>query len=265
VAQFARPASDILTTGWLTNSGSSSSLFATLDEVDADETDFATQTNGGNNNAFEVGLGSVDAALIDRLHIVSYRYRKHQALGNVRNLQVQLRQGTTVIATGTLHTDISVVWIPGAFLLTPAQGATITDYTNLRLRFIPTGTTSGSAARRQVQIAWAQLRVPDTADLLDDWRTRWGVPAEITTLETLLLWLAPQAEGDLPDPIWVRRYNLAYAVWKLSAYRPMLAEINAGTYPLPTHQTQAFAATKIEGKLTRFQAIADTLDAEDAV
>jgi hypothetical protein len=262
VAQFARPASDILTTGWLTNSGSSSSLFATLDEVDADETDFATQTNGGNNNAFEVGLGSVDAALIDRLHIVSYRYRKHQALGNVRNLQVQLRQGATVIATGTLHTDISVVWIPGAFLLTPAQGAAITDYTNLRLRFIPTGTTSGSAARRQVQIAWAQLRVPDTDDLIDDWRTRWGLPVGVDTIEEVRDYAALQ---DQEDPVWVRRYSLAIAVWKLSAYRPMLAEINAGTYPLPPHQDQLFASEKISAKIGRFQTIADTLDAEDTL
>jgi hypothetical protein len=38
---------------------------------------------------------------------------------------------------------------------------------------------------------------------------------------------------------------------------------NLGTYPLPPHQSQAFAAAKITGKLGRFQVEAETLDAED--
>ncbi len=175
MAQLARPSADVTTTGWLTQGGASTSLFASIDEVDHDEADFITQQNGSNNNTCEIRLSSVTAALIDRAHVVSYRYRKHQALGNVRNLQVHLVQNTTIIASGTLHTDITVAWTPGAFILTPAQGATITDYTNLRLRFVPSGATNGTTARRQVQVAWAQLRVPDWQPT---WDNDWGAAEE---------------------------------------------------------------------------------------
>jgi hypothetical protein len=262
VAQLLRPIADTLTTGWLTHTGASTNLWATLDEEPPDDTDFATQQNGSNNNPLEVRFAAPsDPPILRRGHILAYRYRKHQALGNVRNVQMELRQNSTIIATGTLHTDISVAWLPGAFTLTRAQAATITDYANLRARAVPTGAINGTTARRQVQVSHAVLRLPDATDILDDWRTRWGVPVEITTLEALIAWLEPQAATG--DVTWGRRYRLAIAVWKVNAYRPMLASINAGTYTLPPHQTQQFAASKITGKLGRFQAIADTLDAED--
>jgi hypothetical protein len=264
VAQFARPASDIAIGSWTTQGGSAASLWATLDEDPADEADFA-QSSLTVNDSYETLLSPVEAAFIDRLHLLRYRGRKNAAAGNTRGVTVDLLQGTTVIATNS-HPDLTVVWLDGAILLTKEQGAAITDYTNLRVRFTATGSTASPAGnRRRAQVSWCQLRVPDVAELLEDWRTRWGVPAEVTTIEQLLAWLEPQTWSDPQDPVWVRRYRLAIAVWKLSAYRPMLAEINAGTYPLPAHQTQEFAASKIAGKLTRFQSIADTLDAEDTV
>jgi hypothetical protein len=259
VAQFARPASDIAIGSWTTQGGSAASLWATLDEDPADEADFA-QSSLTVNDSYETLLSPVEAAFIDRLHLLRYRGRKNAAAGNTRGVTVDLLQGTTVIATNS-HPDLTVVWLDGAILLTKAQGAAITDYANLRVRFTATGSVSGPGGnRRRAQVSWCQLRVPDATELIDDWRTRWGLPVEVDTLQEVIAY----AEGqDQDDPVWVRRYRLAIAVWKLSEYRPMLEQINLGTYPLPPHQSQAFAAAKITGKLGRFQVEAETLDAED--
>lgn len=261
MAQFARPIQDVSRGSWTTHTGATANLWAAIDETDADEADYIASSLTA-NDTYEARLSPVEAALIRRLHVLNYRTRKSAAAGNTRGVTVSLVQGTTVIANQS-HPDLTIVWATLPLLLTRQQVAAITDYADLRVRFTATGTTGGSAGnRRAVWASWVQLRVPDATDLLDDWRTRWGVPVEVATLEQLILWLEPQAADG--DAVWTRRYNLAIAVWKLSAYRPMLEQINAGTYPLPAHQTQQFAATKISGKLTRFQAIADTLDGEDS-
>jgi hypothetical protein len=262
VAQFARPIQDIARGSWTTNTGGTANLWATIDEQDADDADFIQAPNNSNTvGVFR--LSPLVIPLVRRLHVVNVRARKAAVGGNVRGITTELLQGSTVIAS-RVDTDLTALWPTLPLVLTRTEAEAITDYSALDARLTTSGTFSGGGAqRRAVQVSWVQFRVPDATDLLDDWRTRWGVPVEVTTLEQLIAWLEPQAADD--DAVWTRRYNLAIAVWKLSAYRPMLEQINVGTYPLPPHQTQQFAATKISGNLTRFQEIADTLDAEDAV
>jgi hypothetical protein len=273
VALFTRPIADISRGTWTTNTGATTNLWAAIDEPEpASDADYVQSSNSA-NDSYEVRLASVAPALLDRLHILRYRGRKSAAAGNQRGVTVELRQGATVIATNS-HPDLTAVFADGLILLTREQGAAITDYADLRVRFTGTGTIGGSGGnRRSVQMSWCQLRVPDSADLLDDWRTRWGVPVEVTTLEQLVDWLrplGPEVPGPV-DPVWMRRYTLAIAVWKLvgpvngqPGYRDMLEQINAGTYPLAAHQTQQVAAAKIGGKIAYFQTQSDTLDAEDA-
>jgi hypothetical protein len=259
MAQFSRPVQDISTGNWTPSSGAD--LWAALDEDTSDDTDFIQAPNNSNTVGV-LRLSPLFIPLVRRLHVVNVRARKAAVGGNTRGLTTELLQGSTVIAS-RVDTDLTALWPTLPLVLTRTEAEAITDYSALDVRLTTSGTFSGGGAqRRAVQVSWVQFRVPDATDLLDDWRTRWGVPVEVTTLEQLIAWLEPQAADG--DAIWTRRYNLAIAVWKLSAYRPMLEQINAGTYPLPAHQTQQFAATKIAGKLTRFQAIADTLDTEDA-
>jgi hypothetical protein len=268
VALFTRPIADISRGTWTTNAGATTNLWAAIDEAEpANDADYVQSSNSA-NDSYEVRLAGVAPALLDRLHLLRYRGRKSAAAGNQRGVTVSLVQGATVIATNA-HPDLTAVFTDGLILLTREQGAAITDYADLRVRFTGSGTIGGSGGnRRSVQMSWCQFRVPDSADLLDDWRTRWGVPVEVDTLEGLWQWIDAQhrhpSEGGSVDPVWERRYRLVYAIWKQASYRPILDAINAGTYPLPPHQNQQFAATKIGGKLSRFQTQADTADAEDA-
>jgi hypothetical protein len=258
VASFARPSADIARGSWTTNSGGTTNLWSAIDEDPFDDADYVLSSATA-NDTYEFRLSAVTPAPINRLHILNYRVRKSAALGNTRGVDVSLVQGGMIIATQS-HPDLTIVAATLPLLLTAQQGAAITDYTDLRVRFTATGTVSGAAGvRRSVWATWAQLRVPDSTDLLEDWRTRWGFPVEVTTLDQLLDWF--RANNDANDTN--RRWRLAVAAWKLAAYRPMLTQINAGTYPLPPNQTQQFAADKIAAKLTYYQSQTDTLDTED--
>lgn len=276
MAQFALPASDILTTGWATHTGATVSLSAVLD---ADATTFVTQQAGNVNNSFEVRLASVPQPLINRAHVVRYTYRKNAAAGNARNLQVVLLQDATIIAQGNLHSGITALWTEGAFLLSPAEAAAITDYTNLRLRFTASGATGGNAtARRTVQVAFAQLRVPDWQPTYEN---QWGAAEDTSTPGVVRYVLdgvtgeGPRAEDALVDlwekrqiieprnPIFERRWRMAYYSRKQVDYADLRNQIVARTYNLPPHQTQADALAIVDDKQSRFAAITTEADAGD--
>jgi len=90
---------------------------------------------------------------------VDYRYHKDAA--DTLDLTVQLRQGTTVIAS-LVHTNIAAAPTAGTFSLTEAQVGAITDYTNIRLRFIANKTAGGGSTRARV--TWAQFKTGGKRD-----------------------------------------------------------------------------------------------------
>jgi hypothetical protein len=262
MAQYARPIADVVINSWTTQAGAASDLFAVLDEDAADEADFV-QSSLTVNDAYECRLSAAPAALIDRGHVLRYRCRKNQALGNQRGVTVELRQGATVVTTNT-HADLTALWQPdNAILLTTAQAEAITDYADLRVRFTATGATGGSAGnRRRVQVAWVRLRVPDsTFGAVEDastpgvWRsTLGGVTGE-----------GPRREDALVDLFTKRRWHSAYYARKIVDYAAMRAQIAAlpdgGTWE---GQPKANALAAVDGKLSTFDAITATADAEDA-
>ncbi len=301
MAQFLRPSIDITLNAWVNQSAGTTNLFQSIDETDDvgidHETDFVGQGSGANNNFYEVRLSApTSTPLVRRAHIVRYRYRKSQALGHVRNLQVELRQGATLIATGNLHSDITVLWQEGAFSLTPAQAGNISDYTNLRLRFIPTGTiTTPTGSRRMVQVSWAQMRVPDWQPTYEN---EWGAVEDLTTpnivrytldgfiaeaptrLEALVVLCAlkriitipaqldgegqvifPASQED--DPVWSRRWRMAYYSRKFTDYTTLKSQIQSDVYVLPPYQTKLDGLAICDAKLARFTTITSQADAED--
>lgn len=137
MAQFARPDGDTSVGAWATNAGGTTSLFATIDESVANDADFVRSELAPNASAYECSLSNIEDPVSSSGHVVRYRYAKDAAGGAQINLTVELRQGTTVIASAT-HTNISDTVTAGSITLSGAEADAITDYTDLRLRFIAT-------------------------------------------------------------------------------------------------------------------------------
>jgi hypothetical protein len=118
----ARPASDVTTGAWSPNFGAS--LFAVIDEVFAQDFNFITTTSV---SVSEVLLSEVPDPLSSSNHTINFRSRGQGTL------VVDLLQGAVVISSYTptlLPTFNSYSWT-----LTGPEADSITDYSDLRLRF----------------------------------------------------------------------------------------------------------------------------------
>lgn len=282
MAQFARPTGDISRGSWTTQSGGTADLWASLDEEAADDSDYVISAIG-NNSAYEVRLSSVAPAVIPRNHTLFLRGAKHAANGNTKGVDVSLVQGTTVLGTQSFP-NLPATVTQQSIDLPRAMAAGITDYSDLRLRFTPTGITTGGSSRRRVVITGAALRVPSAVDLVDDLLVRWGIAVDSSngtvqvskagftgigeTLARAVWELFQAMKSDeafyaANGPEIERRFFIAHALWKVIEYERIRAEIVAGTYDLPAHQTSEFAIAKVDGKISRFVDIAMAADAED--
>lgn len=137
MAQTARPSSDISTTGW--SATPSGALWSTLDESSVDDADYIEHTYSATSDVAEVKLASVSDPGDHTSHSVSYRCWVNSSgpFANDHNLRVSLIEGTTVIATETRELSTTPVNSPTTFTLNLSTGeaATITDYSDLRIRF----------------------------------------------------------------------------------------------------------------------------------
>ncbi len=139
--QFARPFADITLGTWLPElagspsfAGSPTELWPMIDETAADDTDFIHSAEVPSDDTCEVQLESLGDPASSSGHIVRYRYSKPFGGGQV-DLTVKLMEGATERASWS-HTDISTTWATAEQTLSGAQADSISDYANLRLRFI---------------------------------------------------------------------------------------------------------------------------------
>lgn len=130
MAQFARPDSDITIGTW-----TPTPLYEQIDEVTPSDADYIESAKNPANDTSEVGLSNVEDPEVSTGHIVRYRYKKDAAAGTVIDLTVKLMQGAVEIASWT-HNDIGDTIVQAEQTLTGPQADSITDYTDLRLRFI---------------------------------------------------------------------------------------------------------------------------------
>ena len=160
LAQFARP------DGLASSSGTWTGTFASINEAIANDSTFIASPTSPTTQHYEVSLTNVAPPWVTTGTTFRYRYAKDgNNSGKTINLTVELRQGTTVIASQT-HNNIPGVtgsgWQQGTMTLTLAQAALVTNVADLRLRFRPT--SSGGGQGRKAQISWAEVQLPADGD-----------------------------------------------------------------------------------------------------
>jgi hypothetical protein len=167
MAQFARPDSDVTLTSVQKQDGGLLSLFATVDESSASDSDYVYSTN--NTTAeYECGLSNVtDPGSVSGT--VRFRYCKTNAGtpdsgGSNSTITVRLMQGTTQINTIVWQvTASSATWATQTFTVSSTMMDSITDFTDLRLEFAILGGGGSPASRRGAGISWAEFELPDAA------------------------------------------------------------------------------------------------------
>jgi len=167
--QFARPDQDISKDNWDDAAGGDNDNIL-YDEINESTQNDANYSTSGalslldTTETWEVGLSNVVDPQSSSNHIVRYTYGKDSSGGNVINLTVLLMQGTTQIASWS-HSNIGTGFTLATQTLSAAQADSITNYSDLRLRF--TATYSSGIIARSAQISWAELEVPPATGVYD--------------------------------------------------------------------------------------------------
>ena len=130
--QYARPNADVTDGNWRNESWSQSNLYASVDEVSPNDSDYVQSEGGPSASACELGLGSLSDPAMHTQHKVAYRYKKSGA-GLTLSLKVYLMEGVTEIASWT-HSDVSTDWTTTEQTLAEGEAANITDYTALSVK-----------------------------------------------------------------------------------------------------------------------------------
>ncbi len=165
--QFALPDGNLTSDGaWLAETTDAATFTAIAElagNATADVTYIRSPAEPTGPNHFEVSLSDIVPPIPDSGLFVRYRYGKPIGSDAVINLEVELLQGTTVIAS-LQQSDIPTIttWQDGSFELTAADLAEITNWADLRLNFKATSTPGADADTEldRALISWAQLQVP---------------------------------------------------------------------------------------------------------
>jgi hypothetical protein len=150
--QFLRPDSNITQTNWTGG-------FADIDEATASDADFSYGANNSNSATLEVGLSNPSVPDSGTC-TVRWRYAKVSSgtlsgTGGTVNQTCGVYQGATLIASSTVTTGGS--WTAGSFTFNTSS---ISDWTNVRLRFTQTASGGGGNARGSA-VSWAEIEIPD--------------------------------------------------------------------------------------------------------
>jgi len=101
----------------------------------ADDTDYVTSSSYPASDVLEVKLGPLTDPATSLGHVVNCRYLKPQGFSsNQIDLTVELRQGAGTSIASWTYTNIGPI-TQVSQALTDTQADSITDYTDLRIRF----------------------------------------------------------------------------------------------------------------------------------
>lgn len=161
MSQYSRPDSDISIGNWVDSGGGTVNIYQNIDEVTYSDTDYIKSENNPSSSACEIGLNSVTDPEVGTGHVLNFRILGGGAQTANGNLIVGLYQSSTLIASWT-YTNIGTGTTPTVTAKTETLNSTeadsITDYSNLRIKFTATKTAGivwlGG-------ISWFELQLPD--------------------------------------------------------------------------------------------------------
>lgn len=142
MTQYARPNADTYLGNYEDQDGATTDIFEAIDEVTASDSDWITSPESPSSEPYVCALSSVTDPQTGASHYVRYRYSKNVASGNQIDLTVELREGyVNEGSKGTLiadwsHSDISATAATAEQLLSSSEANSITDYSDLFLRFV---------------------------------------------------------------------------------------------------------------------------------
>ena len=164
-AQFARPDSDVALNGWTVSGGGS--LYLAIDETSPSDADFIDELSPPGPNftvAYQMTLSNVTDPVSNSNHIIRYRGRRDQADIPLM-LQIELRQGTTLIAQFQ-DNNIANSFTTFTHTLSAGQADNITDYNNLRFYIYAADTDEDGGV--DAEVSWAEFEVPNAPAAGDD-------------------------------------------------------------------------------------------------
>lgn len=157
MSQYGRPDSDITNYGWSYSTGST--LYTLIDETTPDDGDYIYSPAPVNTYCV-VGLSDVTDPGSSSGHYVRYRWRTQSIGGGTGNFTVRLLEGSTEIASWA-HTGVGGQSnITTERELSSSEANSITDYTDLRIRF--EGNKTGGTIWT-IYVGWAEFEAPDTS------------------------------------------------------------------------------------------------------
>jgi hypothetical protein len=130
VRLYLRPDADSIDGGW-TNELGGTSLFASIDETVASDTDYIQSSANPVADIAKISLSNPASAVASPVKV---RYRYHRVSSPAANLTVRLLQGATQI-TSWSHVGISTSFVTTEQTLTAPEFASITDFNDLYIEF----------------------------------------------------------------------------------------------------------------------------------
>lgn len=160
MAQFLRPDSDVTLT-WSTSTGTVH--YALIDESTASDTDYIYTPDQVN---IDDVLGLSSPAGTPSSGTCTVRFRESQADGgvpassggNASSIECSIYEGATLIATSGTIATTQGGWTTRTFTFSTTL---VTNWNNLEIHLLSTGSGGAPASRRGVAISWVEVEIPD--------------------------------------------------------------------------------------------------------
>jgi hypothetical protein len=133
--QAAFPDADLTKGSWQTDAGSTSNLFAAVDETTPNDADYVQVDNPSSSDYVEFSLDTLDTPATDLNHRLTFRARKVVAgSGNMLDVTGEVRTSTGLVATMD-STDLSTGIVELTLNLSTDLADKIGSFSDLRARF----------------------------------------------------------------------------------------------------------------------------------